>query len=73
MQLTLFEPALPDFLRVFSVSTPDSRHDGSLYEEAIKRIARLYAVEKEARGKSPEERAAIGQAEAKQIFDDLEG
>ena len=44
----------------------------SIAEEAIKRIAKLYAVEKEARGKSPEERAAHRQAEAKPIFDDLE-
>ena len=44
----------------------------SIAEEAIKRIAKLYAVEKEARGKPPEERAALRQAEAKPIFDDLE-
>jgi transposase len=44
----------------------------SIAEEAIKRIAKLYAVEKEARGKSPQERAAHRQADAKPIFDDFE-
>ncbi len=41
-------------------------------EEAIKRIALLYAVEKEARGKSPEERVQLRQERSKPIFDDLE-
>ena len=41
-------------------------------EEAIKRIALLYAVEKAARGKSPEERALIRQEQAKPVFDELE-
>ena len=41
-------------------------------EEAIKRIALLYAVEKAARGKSPEERASIRQERAKPVFDELE-
>lgn len=44
----------------------------SIAEEAIKRIAALYGVEKEARGKSPEERAAIRQEKAKPLFDALE-
>ncbi len=41
-------------------------------EEAIRRIAALYAVEKAARGLSPQERACVRQAEAKHVFDDLE-
>ena len=41
-------------------------------EEAIKRIALLYKVEKEVRGKSPEERVVLRQKDAKPIFDDLE-
>ncbi len=41
-------------------------------EEAIKRIARLYAVEKDARGSSPEERVRLRQARAAPIFDALE-
>jgi hypothetical protein len=41
-------------------------------EEAIKRIAFLYAIEKEARGSPPEDRVAIRQTKAKPIFDDLE-
>ena len=44
----------------------------AIAEEAIKRIAKLYAVEKLARGKSPEERVALRQKHAKHIFDDLE-
>ena len=41
-------------------------------EEAIKQIALLYAVEKAARGKSPEERVQLRQERAKPVFDDLE-
>jgi transposase len=41
-------------------------------EEAIKRIAGLYAVEKEGRGRPPEERVRLRQARAKPIVDDLE-
>ena len=40
--------------------------------EAIRRIAQLYGVEKQARGQSPEARAALRQENAKPIFDDLE-
>ena len=41
-------------------------------EEAIKRIAGLYAVEKEARGRPPDERVQFRQKQAKLILDDLE-
>jgi transposase len=41
-------------------------------EEAIGRIAQLYAVEKEARGSPPDRRAELRQAHAAPIFDDLE-
>jgi transposase len=41
-------------------------------EEAIKRIAALYGIEKEVRGMSPEDRAAIRQEKAKPLFDELE-
>ncbi|TQM90093.1 transposase IS66-like protein [Roseinatronobacter monicus] len=44
----------------------------AIAEEAIKRIAALYAVEKEARYKPSEERVVLRQAKAKPIFDDLE-
>lgn len=44
----------------------------AIAEEAIKRIATLYAVEKEARYKPAEERMALRQDKAKQVFDDLE-
>jgi hypothetical protein len=40
--------------------------------EVIKRIAGLYAVEKDGRGRPPEERAQLRQARAKPILDDLE-
>ena len=39
---------------------------------AIKRIAQLYAVEKEARGAPPERRVQLRQVKAKPILDDLE-
>ncbi len=44
----------------------------SIAEEALRRIAELHAVEKEARGKPSEERVAIRQEKAKPIFDELE-
>ena len=44
----------------------------AIAEEAIKLIAQLYGVEKQARGQSPEARAALRQENAKPIFDDLE-
>jgi transposase len=40
-------------------------------EEAIQRIARLYAVEKEARGSPPDRRVELRQAGAAPVFDDL--
>ncbi|MDK3075956.1 IS66 family transposase, partial [Sedimentitalea sp. JM2-8] len=48
--------------------------DGSVIARgAIERIARLYGVEKEARYKSPDERVALRQAQAKPLFDELTG
>lgn len=44
----------------------------AIAEETIKRIAHLYGVEKEVWGQSSEARAALRQAKAKPIFDDLE-
>ena len=41
-------------------------------EEAIKRIAGLYGVEKEARGQPPDARVRLRQAQAKPILDDME-
>ena len=41
-------------------------------EEAIRRIAELYAVEKEARGQPPDARVRLRQIKARPIFDDLE-
>ena len=40
-------------------------------EEAIKRIAALYGIEKEARGQSPEDRASIRQEKAQPLLDEL--
>ena len=49
------------------------RAQGSaIAEEAIARIAQLYAVEKEARRSPPDKRVEIRQAGAKPVFDDLE-
>ncbi len=44
----------------------------AIAEEAILRIAKLYAVEKQARGHPPEERVRLRQEHAKPVFDDLE-
>lgn len=44
----------------------------SIAAEVIQRIAKLYEIEKKARGKSPPVRATIRQTQAKPIFDDLE-
>ena len=41
-------------------------------EEAIRRIAELYAVEKDARGQSPEDRVRLRQERSRPILDDLE-
>lgn len=41
-------------------------------DESIRRIAELYAVEKEVRGQPPDARTRIRQAKARPIFDDLE-
>jgi transposase len=47
--------------------------DGSVIAgEAIKRIAGLYGVEKEARGLAPDQRVEIRQAKAKPILEDLD-
>ncbi len=43
----------------------------AIAEEAIRRIARLYAVEKEARGQPPDERVRIRQTKARPILDEL--
>ncbi len=48
------------------------RTGSDIAKQAAIRIARLYAVEKEARGKPPEERVALRQEKAKPVFDDLE-
>lgn len=44
----------------------------AIAEEAIKRIAILYCIEKEARGRAPEDRATIRHEKAKPLFDELE-
>jgi hypothetical protein len=48
------------------------RTGSPIAQQAIKQIAELYAVEKEARRKSPEERVTLRQAKAKPVFDELE-
>jgi len=44
----------------------------AIAEEAIQRISRLYAIEKQARGSPPDERAQIRHAKARPILDELE-
>ena len=49
------------------------RAEGSaIAEEAIKRIAKLYAVEKEARGQPPVDRVQLRQEKARPVFEALE-
>jgi len=48
------------------------RTGAAIAKEAIKRIGKLYDIEKQAKGKSPEERVALRQEKAKPIFDELE-
>ena len=48
------------------------RTGADIAKQAIKLIADLYAVEKEVRGKIPEERVALRQEKAKPVFDELE-
>ena len=47
-------------------------HGTGIAEEALRRIAELYAVEAEARGHSPDTRVQMRQEKAKPAFDDLE-
>lgn len=44
----------------------------AIAEEAIKRIAKLYGIEKEARGQPPDARAAARQSRSRSVFDELE-
>jgi transposase len=44
---------------------------GPIAEEALRRIAALYAVEAEARGKPPEVRRAVRQAKSRPVVEDL--
>ena len=48
------------------------RNGSTIARKTIERIARLYAVEKEARHKPPDERVALRQTRAQPIFDELE-
>ena len=52
--------------------TPSAIAVSATIEEAIKRIAKLYGVEKEVRGCSPQVSVAMCQKKAKPVFDDLE-
>ena len=44
----------------------------AIAQEAVERIARLYAIEKAIRGKPPDERAAVRQARSRPVFEDLD-
>lgn len=44
----------------------------AIAEEAIRQIAELYAIEKQARGSPPDERVRLRRAEARPFLDDLE-
>ena len=49
-----------------------SSQGSAIAKEAIRRIAELYAIEKEIRGIAPQDRSASRQARSKPIFDALE-
>jgi len=44
----------------------------SIAEEALRRTAELYGIEKEVRGLTPEQRAVVRTEKAAPLFDDLE-
>ena len=48
------------------------RTDAPIAKGAVQRIALLYDVEQQAKGKSPDDRAALQQEKAKPVFDALE-
>ena len=48
------------------------RTGAPIAKEAVKRIGTLYDVEREAKGKCPEDRVALRQEKAKPVFDELE-
>ena len=50
----------------------DRGQGSAIADEAIRHIAQLYAIEKEARGSPPDRRVEIRQAKGAPIFDDLE-
>jgi transposase len=49
----------------------EQAHQSPIAREAIQRIAALYAIEKEIRGKPPEERRAVRQSRARPLLDDM--
>jgi transposase len=49
----------------------EQAHQSPIAREAIQRIAALYAIENDIRGKPPDERAKIRQARARPLLDDL--
>ncbi len=59
------------WLAMFLPTVVPARTSPAIAEEAIRRIAGLYAIEKEARGSPPDRRKAIRRAKARPIFDDL--
>ena len=44
----------------------------AMAEEAIKRIAKLYGIDKDVRGQPPDQRRMARQSQSKPLFDDLE-
>jgi transposase len=49
----------------------DQAHASPLAKEAIQRIAELYAIESEIRGRSPDERRAARQARSQPLLDSM--
>ena len=46
-------------------------HNSPIATEAVKRIAALYRIEKQIKGRSPDERRAVRTSQARPLFDDM--
>lgn len=59
--------------KFYEIHEDQKRLPGTLAEQALLRIARLYAVEAPIRGRSPDEKASVRQARSRALVDELYG
>lgn len=59
--------------KFYEIHEDQKRLPGTLAEQALLRIARLYAVETPIRGRPPEERRSVRQARSRALMDELHG